>query len=63
MANLKTRLIKLESRNTTTTPLCIIYSEDDGLTPEQQSQVDAADAVKAPVLLICINNAENFCHE
>ncbi len=63
MTTLKTRLVKLEQRNTTITPLVIIYQSDEGLTPEQQSQVDAADATQSPVLLICINNAENLCHE
>lgn len=63
MPTLKSRLVKLEQRNTTITPIVIIYSEDDGLTPEQQAQVDASDATQSPVLLICINNAENLCHE
>jgi len=62
-SNLLKRLVTLEAKNIKATPLCIIYQVDNGLTPEQQAQVDAADATQSPVLLICINNAENLCHE
>ncbi len=63
MPTLNQRLVKLEQRNTTITPLVIIYQDDDGLTPEQQAQVDEADATQSPVLLIRINNTENLCYE
>lgn len=61
--NLLKRLAMLEVRNIKTRPLCIIYQAETGLTAEEQAQVDEADATQSPVLLICINNAENLCHE
>jgi hypothetical protein len=62
-ANLLKRLVSLETKNIKVVPLCIVYQADIGLSEEQQAQVDKADAAKSPVLLICINNAENLCHE
>jgi len=59
-ATLLKRLATLEIKNIKTRPLCIIYQADDGLTDEQQAQLDEADAAQSPVLLICINNAENL---
>ena len=58
-ANLLKRLVTLETKNIKVMPLCIIYQADDGLTDEQQAQVDKADSEKQPVLLIRITSVEN----
>lgn len=57
--NLESRLLALEQRRGVVRGVFIMLQPDEKLTPEQQAQIDEANARHHPVLIVSITGAEN----
>lgn len=59
MATVNQRLQKLEQRRGKVRGLFFMLMPDEELTPDQQAQVDEANALQHPVLIVQITRAED----